>query len=903
MKNTLKHIAAASLAVLALASCEEMQDYQKTIDAAPALAYVNPKAGNTFSTLIVHRPVGSTGSFHTEFQPSSNTSNHGDVPVTIELDESLVASYNQKHGTNYVALPEEYIKLTNPTVVIPADTTASRDTVMIDLDAEKDLSKLTERTYLAPFRLVADGLGASEQMGNLWFIVNTETNIIRPITSADDLVGFPAGGTGDWTADCGNYANLFDGNKSTSVTFETDNVVTIDMKKEIMVTGLKLNSYQIGSMSIEYSVDGKEWSQAGTPASGEYVDGTSSWGAGDWCAAVYDYFTARYLRLTFTMPGYTQRVNELQVYMIESTEPTLYTQTGADNVVSGKIVHVKGVGSTSDFSTSFKVYTTISSDNGYNVNVAVDNSLIAAYNEKHKTSYVQMPSGNIDLQNASTAIAAGDNATAENVTLSLTGDLSSLTDENGYLIPLKMTASGAVTSESRGVVYAVINSETKLIKAISSADEIVGFPAGGRSTWSADCDNASNLFDGNNSTRVSFSDSDNVLTVNLGGKHLVTGIVMNTYNLANVNVQYSTDGTSWTSAGTADDSDVVYTGSSWSQGDYYIAFGEYLEAAYLRLTFDFSAYNTQMGEFNIYEIESTDPTIYTVCGTDNVFTGKIVHHAIAGSKGSVSASFNVMSTISSASGWAVSAEADASLVSAFNTKNKTSYVALDASYVEISGVPCEIAAGSTKSAGQISVALKGDISKLTNKNGYLLPLKLTAPGAVSSSSRGVVYVALTVETSTAVFQDNFSIDSIDGAQVADRNGWKIVECDEGGVHSGSYAELFDGNTTTYVRTWGGPVSFTVDMGQEYDMTGLVITARTDNSWYSGYQPNSIQIMASLDGASYEDLGTAAKSEGTIVASNPSSYVSLYGSKKVRYLKIEAGYGSNMGTAEFNIYAK
>lgn len=902
MKNTLKHIAAASLAVLAFASCEEMQDYQKTIDAAPGLAYVNPKAGNTFSTLIVHRPVGSTGSFHTEFQPSSNTSNHGDVPVTIVLDESLVASYNREHGTNYAALPEEYIKLTNPTVVIPADTTASRDTVMIDLDAEKDLSKLTERTYLAPFKLVADGLGASEQMGNLWFIVNTETNIIRPITSADDLLGFPAGGTGDWTADCGNYANLFDGNNSTSVTFGTENVVTIDMKKEIMVTGLKLNTYEIGSMSIEYSVDGKEWFQAGTPADGEYVFG-ASWGAGDWCAAVYDYFTARYLRLTFTMSGYNNRVNELQVYMIESTEPTLYTQTGADNVVSGKIVHVKGVGSTSDFSTSFKVYTTISSDNGYNVNVAVDNSLIAAYNEKHKTSYAQMPSANINLQNASVAIAAGDNATAENVTLSLTGDLSSLTNENGYLIPLRMAASGAVTSESRGVVYAVINSETKLIKAISFADEITGFPAGGRSTWSADCDDASNLFDGDNSTRVYFENSDNVLTVNLGGKHLVTGVVMNTYSLADVSVQYSTDGTSWKSAGTADDSDVVYTGSSWNQGDYYIAFGEYLEAAYLRLTFGFSGYYTQMGEFGIYEIESTDPTVYTVCGTDNVFTGKIVHHAIAGSKGSVNASFNVMSTVSSTSGWTVSVEPDASLVNAFNTKNRTSYAALDASYVEITGSPCEIAAGSTRSAGQISVALKGDISKLTNKNGYLLPLKLSAPGAVSSASRGVVYVAITVETSTALLQDNFSIDSIEGTQVADRSGWKILECDEGGVHSGSYAELFDGNTTTYVRTWGGPVSFTVDMGQEYDMTGLVITARTDNSGYSRYQPNAVQIMASLDGTTYENLGTAATAEATLVASNPSSYVSLYGSKKVRYLKIEASYGSNMGTAEFNIYAK
>ena len=146
MKNILKYSAVAAMSVLALASCEEMENYQTTIDAAPKLAYVNLKGGDTFSTRITHRPVGSNGSFHTEFQPNCNTTDHGDVYVTIELDADLVAEYNQKHGTSYVALPEEYIKITNPTVRIAADTTAARDTVKIDLDEEKDLSKLTERT-------------------------------------------------------------------------------------------------------------------------------------------------------------------------------------------------------------------------------------------------------------------------------------------------------------------------------------------------------------------------------------------------------------------------------------------------------------------------------------------------------------------------------------------------------------------------------------------------------------------------------------------------------------------------------------------------------------------------------------------------------------------------------------
>ncbi len=900
MKNILEYTIAAAMSVLALASCEEMENYQTTIDAAPKLAYVNPKGGDTFSTLIVHRPTGSTGSFHTEFQANCNSTAHPEASVTVAYDESLVSAYNEKHGTSYVPLPEEYLKLTNASVVIPADTTASRDTVKIDLDTEKDLSKLTERTYLAPFKLVTDGLKASEQMGNLWFIVNTETNIIRPITKAGDLVGFPASGTSEWTADCGDYANLFDGNTGTSATFESENVVTIDMKKEIMVTGLKLDAYAIGSMSIEYSVDGLEWSQAGTPASGEFVSGGSNWSSGEWCAAVYDYFTARYLRLTFSMTGNTKRINEIEVYMIESTDPTLYTQTGVDNVVTGKIVHKKGKGSSSTFSSSFKVYTTISSESGYSATAVVDNSLISAYNTKHGTSYVALPSGNIDLQNTAIAIAAGDNSAADDVRIALKGDLSGLTDENGYLVPVRISATGVKVSETRGVVYAVIKSETNVIRAINSESEIVGFQASGRSSWSADCGDGANLFDGNNNSAVYLSQTGNTVTMSIGGKHLVTGLYFYTYKLANLNVEYSIDGNNWVSAGTAEDSEIVYTGSSWGAGAYYVAFADYLEASYLRLSFDFSSYYARIFEFNVYEIESTEPTIYTICGNDNVFSGKITQHIIAGPISSVSASFNAMTTVSSPSGYSVTAEVDNSYVSAYNRAHGKNYAALDASYVSISGSPCAIAAGANASEGQINVSLTGDLSKCRNKSGYVIPVKLSAGGAVTSTGRGVVYITVDVEESDALFQSGFSVSSIAGTQVADRSAWKIVECDEGGIHSGAYANLFDGDLNSYIRTWGGPVSFTVDLGKEYDVTGFVITARNG---YNSHQPNSIYVEGGLDADNLEELGTASKSDGTLVAANPSSYVSFYGTKTLRYLKINASYGSNMGTGEFNIYAK
>ena len=83
----------------------------------------------------------------------------------------------------------------------------------------------------------------------------------------------PAAGRTAWTADCPDYANLFDGSASTRTNFtdQNDNVVTIDMKSTHMVTGIDLNSAGISSVSFEYSTDGQTFLTAGTPASNEYA--------------------------------------------------------------------------------------------------------------------------------------------------------------------------------------------------------------------------------------------------------------------------------------------------------------------------------------------------------------------------------------------------------------------------------------------------------------------------------------------------------------------------------------------------------------------------------------------------------------------------------------------------------
>nr|WP_295896858.1 hypothetical protein [uncultured Alistipes sp.] len=61
-------------------------------------------------------------------------------------------------------------------------------------------------------------MSSSEELGTVYVAVETEVNLIRTIESADDMVGFPATGRSQWSADCSNYSYLFDGNSYTSGT-------------------------------------------------------------------------------------------------------------------------------------------------------------------------------------------------------------------------------------------------------------------------------------------------------------------------------------------------------------------------------------------------------------------------------------------------------------------------------------------------------------------------------------------------------------------------------------------------------------------------------------------------------------------------------------------------------------
>ncbi len=568
----------------------------------------------------------------------------------------------------------------------------------------------------------------------------------------------------------------------------------------------------------------------------------------------------------------------------------IYTQTGDNNFYTVQVKH-RPTGSTGEFSAKFPVRSNTTQHGEMKATLTYDSSLVEEYNTTHETTYEVLPEEFIQMENATLTLPEHAQSSIDSVTVTLTGDLAQLTARR-YLAPLRVKSSSMNSSEELGTVYVAVETEVNIIRTIESVDDMVGFPATGRTQWSADCSNYTSLFDGNTYSAGTLP-GGSPTTIDMKETQMVTGLCLGSWNTnIPISIEYSLDGENYSQAGTPVSGEYVSANSQT-----YVAFYDYVEARYLRLT---PTSEISLAEVNIYKIESEEPTLYALCGTDNTLTGSIAHTP-SGSFNGVNAAFDVYTPVFSASGYTVTASVDNSLIDAYNSANGTSHKSIDESLIKIANNPATIEANANKTTEQLKVSLEGDLSTLTDKSGYLIPVTFSANGAVTSSSRGVVYIIVTpVEE---LFRKNFAFEDIGGSLVEDRSGWTIEGESDLYTESYQHESLLDGDGNTYVRTWGGPVVFKIDFGKELDVTAVSLLPRQDNPWYASYHPYSIQIEYSEDGNIYTELGTAMQANGEIVSFNGAAFAALYGSQKMRYIRITASYNSNMGTAEFNVYSK
>lgn len=172
--------------------------------------------------------------------------------------------------------------------------------------------------------------------------------------------------------------------------------------------------------------------------------------------------------------------------------------------------------------------------------VAIDNSLISAYNEEHGTEFEAMPAEAIVLENAEMTIPAGAMEVSDAVHVKLTDDanvLSALKSEKGYIIPLRLvSAEGANAQLSTNMVspsFLTITVTEDNVNHDATEADITGTLVADQTSWivnvsSGSGSNLNNWFDGNSSTSATINDWSNYkvgFTVDMGQSYSFDAIV------------------------------------------------------------------------------------------------------------------------------------------------------------------------------------------------------------------------------------------------------------------------------------------------------------------------------------------------------------------------------------------
>ena len=234
-------------AALTLASCGSDESYDVTGN-PDNLVYFNLGGDNTRSYMVIHTPVSHIGAFEAKFPAKILRPADAPTTVSVVMDNSLVEQFNAAHGTNYAAVPDGVVSLTNAVAHIQPSEYASADSIQVSVP-ESSLAQLTEKAYIVPFRISqVQGSGkVSQERGVAYIVINTEEKIINDGARSDQMRGtaIPAEEMAAWSCDKDDLAYVMNGDWEGW----EDGTYVIDMKAEKKVTGLSF--LPLGYLSMQ----------------------------------------------------------------------------------------------------------------------------------------------------------------------------------------------------------------------------------------------------------------------------------------------------------------------------------------------------------------------------------------------------------------------------------------------------------------------------------------------------------------------------------------------------------------------------------------------------------------------------------------------------------------------------
>lgn len=177
--KSFKYLLSAALlcgSMLGFQSCDD-ESYD-VVGNPNNLVYFNQKGtdgqANFYSFTVDWTSVGAVGDLVTLKVPVKTTRPaDANLLISAGVDNGLVETYNQEHGTAYAALPDNTVEFIKQSVTVPAGATISADSIEFTIPA-KNYIPLTERLYLLPVTISSvNGNGVpSTQAGVIWISIS-----------------------------------------------------------------------------------------------------------------------------------------------------------------------------------------------------------------------------------------------------------------------------------------------------------------------------------------------------------------------------------------------------------------------------------------------------------------------------------------------------------------------------------------------------------------------------------------------------------------------------------------------------------------------------------------------------------------------------------------------------------
>lgn len=337
-----KYIIGCTMLATALFACSKKESFDVKGDPTVRIFLNNAALGNfipnSVNYAVVNHPVAggglnnisSTVPATVKIPVFATRELSQNLTVTTEIDNSLIATYNNTHSTIYKAFPDGYLTAENLNVVIEKGKDVSSDSIVLKTDNTK-LTGLTAGKYIAPVKLKSV---SSQQVGSItnnttlqvvYFTVDVEVRQIKFLAAAAEAQGSLLTGRNTWAINFipqpTTAGSVVDGSTTTFSRWAASPVqVDVNLQSSKNVTGLRLHTatsttYSPSQVNVQVSDDGINYTSLGTPLRANLT-----------YASAYTYILfyvpvpAKYIRLNL---GYitntnTQnyRLTELDVYAV-----------------------------------------------------------------------------------------------------------------------------------------------------------------------------------------------------------------------------------------------------------------------------------------------------------------------------------------------------------------------------------------------------------------------------------------------------------------------------------------------------------------------------------------------------------------------------------------------------------